>query len=48
MTHQIIKQFEESQLRDNVADIQIGDTVIVHKVIMEEKSNVYNVFGDCN
>ncbi len=38
MTHPVIKKFEESQLKESVADIQVGDTVIVHKVIMEGKN----------
>ena len=37
MTNQIIKKFEESQIKEKVADVQIGDTVVVHKVIMEGK-----------
>lgn len=37
MTHPLIKKFEESQLKESVADVQIGDSVVVHKVIMEGK-----------
>tara|TARA_B100001094_G_C17661207_1_gene544323 strand:+ start:207 stop:569 length:363 start_codon:yes stop_codon:yes gene_type:complete len=37
MTHPVIKKFEESQVKDTVADVQVGDTVVVHKVIMEGK-----------
>ena len=37
MTHPLINKFEESQVKDSVADIQVGDTVVVHKVNMEGK-----------
>ncbi|RAP31279.1 50S ribosomal protein L19 [Candidatus Marinamargulisbacteria bacterium SCGC AG-343-D04] len=37
MTHKIIEDIEKSQLKESVEDIQTGDTVIVHKVIMEGK-----------
>ena len=37
MTHPIIKNFENSQIKETVADVQIGDSVVVHKVIMEGK-----------
>ncbi len=32
-----IEQFEKTQMKENPADVHVGDTVIVHKVIVEGK-----------
>ena len=32
-----IEQFEKTQMKENPADIHVGDTVIVHKIIVEGK-----------
>ena len=37
MTDSYITRFEKSQMKDKVADVQVGDLVVVHKVIMEGK-----------
>ena len=37
MTDSYITKFEKSQMKDKVADVQVGDLVVVHKVIMEGK-----------
>ena len=37
MTHPKIVEFEKSQMTDNAVDVQVGDTVVVHKVIVEGK-----------
>ena len=37
MTHTEIQNFEKQQCKDNTPDIQVGDTVVVHKVIVEGK-----------
>ncbi|MAQ63896.1 MAG: 50S ribosomal protein L19 [Rickettsiales bacterium] len=37
MTNKEIQEFEKSQCKENVPSIKVGDSVIVHKVIMEGK-----------
>lgn len=37
MKDKIIEDIEKSQLKESVEDVQIGDIVIVHKVIVEGK-----------
>ena len=37
MTENIIEKIEKNQCKETAADIRIGDTVVVHKVIMEGK-----------
>ena len=37
MTSKEIRKFEQSQCKQDATKVSIGDTVIVHKVIMEGK-----------
>lgn len=37
MTHQLIQDFEKSQCKESAPNVNVGDTVIVHKIIVEGK-----------
>ena len=37
MSEQLIREFEQTQLKEKVEDVQVGDTVAVHKMIVEGK-----------
>jgi len=37
MTNPIIQEIEKNQCKEDVANIEVGDTVVVHKIIIEGK-----------